>query len=30
LAIGAERGGIGSNFGLWTYRARAALPFGAQ
>ena len=30
IAVGAERGGIGSNFGLWTYRARATLPFGAQ
>ena len=30
LAIGAERGGIGGSFGLWTYRARASLPFGAQ
>ena len=30
LAIGGERGGIGGSFGLWTYRARASLPFGAQ
>jgi hypothetical protein len=30
LAIGGERSGIGGSFGLWTYRARASLPFGAQ
>jgi len=30
VAIGGERSGIGGNFGLWTYRARASLPFGAQ
>ena len=30
LAIGAERSGIGGSFALWTYRARASLPFGAQ
>jgi hypothetical protein len=30
IAVGAERSGIGSNFGLWTYRARASIPFGAQ
>ncbi|MBR1153710.1 autotransporter domain-containing protein [Bradyrhizobium sp. JYMT SZCCT0428] len=30
IAVGAERGGIGSSFGLWTYRARATLPFSAQ
>ena len=29
IAIGAERAGIGGNFGLWTYRARASVPFGA-
>jgi len=30
LSIGGERSGIGGSFGLWTYRARASLPFGAQ
>jgi uncharacterized repeat protein (TIGR01451 family) len=30
VAVGAERAGIGGNFGLWTYRARASVPFGAQ
>jgi hypothetical protein len=30
IAIGGERGGIGGNFALWTYRARASVPFGAQ
>ena len=30
IAVGAERSGIGCNFGLWTYRARASIPFGAQ
>jgi uncharacterized repeat protein (TIGR01451 family) len=30
VAIGGERSGIGGNFGLWTYRARASMPFGAQ
>ena len=30
IAVGAERGGIGGNLGLWTYRARATVPFGAQ
>jgi uncharacterized repeat protein (TIGR01451 family) len=30
IAVGAERSGIAGNFGLWTYRARAAVPFGAQ
>ena len=30
IAIGGERGGIGGNFGLWTYRARASVPFGPQ
>jgi hypothetical protein len=30
IAVGAERGGIGGNFALWTYRARATVPFGAQ
>ncbi|MBR1194803.1 DUF11 domain-containing protein [Bradyrhizobium sp. AUGA SZCCT0240] len=30
LAIGGERSGLGGSFGLWTYRARASLPFGAR
>jgi hypothetical protein len=30
LAIGGERSGIGGGFRLWTYRARASLPFGVQ
>jgi hypothetical protein len=30
LAVGAERSGIGGNFALWTYKARASLPFGAR
>ncbi|WP_426422066.1 Ig-like domain repeat protein [Bradyrhizobium genosp. A] len=30
VAIGTERAGIGSNFALWTYRARASIPFSAQ
>jgi hypothetical protein len=30
VAIGGERSGIGGSFGLWTYRARASVPFGAQ
>jgi subtilisin family serine protease len=30
LAIGVEHSGIGGGFGLWTYRARASLPFGVQ
>jgi hypothetical protein len=30
IAVGGERSGIGGNFALWTYRARASLPFGAQ
>lgn len=30
IAVGGERAGIGGNFGLWTYRARASVPFGAQ
>ena len=28
--VGGERGGIGGHFGLWTYRARASVPFGAH
>ena len=27
LAVGFERSGIGGNFGFWTYRARASVPF---
>jgi MtrB/PioB family decaheme-associated outer membrane protein len=27
IAVGAERGGIGGNFGLWTYQARVSIPF---
>jgi hypothetical protein len=27
VAVGAEYGGIGSNVNIWTYRARAAVPF---
>jgi uncharacterized repeat protein (TIGR01451 family) len=30
IALGGERAGIGGNFGLWTYRARASVPFAAQ
>jgi len=30
FTVGAERSGIGGNFGLWTYRARASIPFGAR
>ncbi|QPF85206.1 Ig-like domain repeat protein [Bradyrhizobium genosp. L] len=30
IAVGAERGGIGGQFALWTYRARASVPFAAQ
>jgi hypothetical protein len=30
LTLGGERSGLGGNFGLWTYRARASVPFGAQ
>jgi uncharacterized repeat protein (TIGR01451 family) len=30
LALGAERAGLGGDFGLWTYRARASIPFAAQ
>jgi hypothetical protein len=30
ITIGGERGGIGGNAGLWTDRARASVPFGAQ
>jgi len=27
IAVGAERSGIGANFGLWTYRVRVSVPF---
>ena len=30
VSIWAERSGIGGNFALWTYRARASLPFSAH
>jgi hypothetical protein len=30
LAVGAERGGIGGNVGVWTYRARGSIPFSAR
>ncbi|HYW64331.1 MAG TPA: autotransporter domain-containing protein, partial [Bradyrhizobium sp.] len=30
LAVGGERSGIGGNFALWTYKARASVPFGAR
>jgi hypothetical protein len=30
LTIGGERSGLGGSFSLWTYRARASIPFGAQ
>jgi hypothetical protein len=30
FAAGVERGGIGGNIGVWTYRVRASVPFGAQ
>ncbi|TWB07103.1 Ig-like domain-containing protein [Bradyrhizobium stylosanthis] len=30
IAVGVERGGIGGDVGLWTYRARASIPFSAQ
>lgn len=30
ISIGGERSGIGGNFGLWTYRARASVPIAAQ
>ena len=30
LTVGGERSGIGGNFSLWTYRARASIPFTAQ
>jgi hypothetical protein len=30
ITVGGERGGIGGNVGIWTYRARASVPFGAR
>jgi hypothetical protein len=30
LEVGGERSGIGGNFAIWTYRARASIPFGAR
>jgi Autotransporter beta-domain len=30
LEIGGERGGLGGNVAVWTYRARASVPFGAR
>ena len=30
LTAGGERSGLGGSFSLWTYRARASIPFGAQ
>ncbi|TWB98053.1 putative repeat protein (TIGR01451 family) [Bradyrhizobium macuxiense] len=30
ISVGGERSGIGSGFSLWTYRARASVPFSAQ
>ena len=30
LTVSGERSGIGGNFSLWTYRARASVPFNAQ
>jgi hypothetical protein len=30
LTVGGERSGLGGNFSLWTYRARASIPFGAR
>jgi outer membrane autotransporter protein len=29
-SVGGERSGIGSGFSLWTYRARASMPFSAH
>jgi hypothetical protein len=29
-SLSVERGGIGGDFGVWTYRARASIPFPAQ
>jgi Bacterial Ig-like domain (group 3)/Autotransporter beta-domain/IPT/TIG domain len=30
FTVGGERSGLGGNFSLWTYRARASIPFGAK
>jgi outer membrane autotransporter protein len=30
ISVGGERGGIGGDFALWTYRARASIPFVAR
>jgi hypothetical protein len=30
LTLGGERSGLGSNVSLWTYRARASIPFNAR
>ncbi len=30
FTVGGERSGLGGSFSLWTYRARASIPFGAQ
>ena len=30
VTVGGERSGIGGNFALWTFRARASVPFTAQ
>jgi hypothetical protein len=29
-ASGGERSGLGGAFSLWTYKARASIPFSAQ
>jgi hypothetical protein len=30
FTVGGERSGLGGSFSLWTYRAHASIPFGAQ
>jgi hypothetical protein len=30
IAVGGERGWIGGTVSIWTYRARASIPFDAQ
>jgi hypothetical protein len=30
LTLGSEPSGLGGSFSLWTYRARASIPFSAQ
>ena len=30
MSLGGERGGLGGGFALWTYYARASVPFSAQ